>query len=147
MVERAEALLGTPFEIVGRDPTVAIDCCGLMFECYDHAGIDVRFIDVSHPYSRTWWKTGTQQLLLDPLRRVMDVTLTTMLPLSLDVGSWILFSFDGRMVSHLALYVGDGEIIHTFRRGLGVVRQHVAQRYWADKVIGFATTKEELIGE
>ena len=144
MTERAEQLLGTPFKIAGRDPEHGIDCCGLMFECYDHAGIDARFIDTDEAYTGTWWKTSTKQILLDPLRRILDVSLTTMLPLRAEVGTWLLYSYNGLMVAHMALYVGGGEMIHTFNERFGVVRQAVDQRYWTERAIGYATTKKGL---
>ena len=42
-------------------------------------------------------------------------------------------------------YQGGGEMIHAFHERFGVMKQAVSQRYWAERVIGYATTKEEMI--
>jgi cell wall-associated NlpC family hydrolase len=144
MIARAEDLLATPFTICGRDPKKALDCCGLMFECHDAAGIDIRHIDRPE-YSGTWWKTGQQQILLDGLRQVFDVTLTAMVPLGAEPGDWFLFAYDGRMVAHMALHVGGGDLIHTFHEERGMVRDVIRHRYWLDRFVGVARLKQEFL--
>jgi hypothetical protein len=106
----AESRLGTPYRYGGSGPD-AFDCSGLVTYSYLQVGIAV---------PRT---AAAQHAAATPVARE-----------ELRPGDLVFFRFDGREVSHVGIYAGDGRFVHAPQRG-GRVReerldQEVFRRAW-----------------
>ncbi len=99
-LEAAEELLGTPYVWGGAAPEPGFDCSGFIQYVYEDAG----GIALPRP-SRRMALAGMQ------LPPVVD---------SLRPGDLMFFAEDGDRISHVAIYVGDNEILHSSSSGVGV---------------------------
>jgi cell wall-associated NlpC family hydrolase len=107
----AESRLGAPYRHGGSGPD-AFDCSGLVSYAYRQLGITV---------PRT---AAAQHAAATPVARE-----------ALRPGDLVFFRLDGREVSHVGIYAGDGRFVHAPQRG-GHVREErldreVFQRGWA----------------
>ena len=91
VVAAADELVGTRYRYGGSSPKSGFDCSGFVHWVYAQQGIDLPRT------TRGLTKAGTRI----PARR------TELLP-----GDLLLFAGHGTRVTHVAIYVGDGRIIH-----------------------------------
>jgi len=101
-------MLGVPYRYGGTSPTRGFDCSGLAQSVYSQAGIEV---------PRT---TGEQYRAALPLKRQ-----------ALRPGDVVFFRTHGRrFVSHVGIYVGQGEFIHAPSSGKHVSIDSLRDDYW-----------------
>lgn len=92
LVDRAMTYLGTPYVWGGTDPEVGLDCSGFVQRVHRDLGIELPRV------SRDQAKGGTPVASLDDARP----------------GDVLAF---GEPVNHVAIYAGDGMMVHSPRRG------------------------------
>ncbi|HEB67335.1 MAG TPA: NlpC/P60 family protein [Gammaproteobacteria bacterium] len=103
----AMEMLGTPYRYGGRSPREGFDCSGLVQYTHRQAGIDVprtarAQYNASKPVSR---------------RRLRP-------------GDLVFFRIDGRRISHVGIYLGDGRFIHAPSSGRKVTTARLDDPYW-----------------
>lgn len=98
VVPAAERYLGTPYRYGGDSPRTGFDCSGLVKYVYGLQGVTL---------PRTSRQMAGSGIAVNPSVR------------SLAVGDLMLFSQGGR-ISHVAIYAGNGRIIHSSSSGNGV---------------------------
>jgi len=92
LVDRAMTYLGTPYVWGGTDPEVGLDCSGFVQRVHRDLGIELPRV------SRDQAKGGTPVASLDEARP----------------GDVLAF---GQPVNHVAIYAGNGMMVHSPRRG------------------------------
>lgn len=100
VVATADDLVGTRYRYGGTSPTTGFDCSGFVHWVYSRQGIDL-------PRTTRGLATAGARI---PARRA------ELLP-----GDLLLFAGHGTRVTHVAIYAGDGRIIHA-SSGQGEVR-------------------------
>jgi murein DD-endopeptidase len=112
--ERAAAqalkMVGAPYRYGGASPQ-GFDCSGLVQWSYRHAGIAL-------PHNTEQQRRLGQRVRLAELRR----------------GDLIFFDQRGKKNSHVAIYIGHGEIVHAPSSGKSVRRDRLYSAYWKKHV-------------
>lgn len=117
----ALSTLGTPFHAQGRLPGVGLDCIGVV-ACAAKA-IGFQFQDRS-AYSMN--PTGELQPIIESyLIRVEGEP---------EEGDVLLMKWEGYEPHHVAIYVGNGEIVHAYNRVRKVVKQTYSED-WKRKTV------------
>jgi len=107
VVETAFEAIGTPYEWGGTDAN-GFDCSGLIQYSYGRFGIDLPRI------SRDQLRMGSS----------VELTVQALVP-----GDVLGFSaFVGGEATHVGLYVGDGQFIHSSNSGVRV--SDIREPYW-----------------
>ncbi|WP_441820404.1 C40 family peptidase [Lysobacter sp. TAB13] len=110
MLQRALALLGTPYRWGGTSPDQGFDCSGLVGYVFRNAlGIELPRV------SREMAKTG----------EVIERD-------SLTEGDLVFFGRRGR-VDHVGIYLGEGRFVHAPRTGKDVTVSSLDSGYWSAK--------------
>lgn len=110
MLQRALALLGTPYRWGGTSPDQGFDCSGLVGYVFRNAlGIELPRV------SREMAKTG-EVIARD----------------SMTEGDLVFFGRRGR-VDHVGIYLGDGRFVHAPRTGKDVTVSSLDTGYWSGK--------------
>jgi cell wall-associated NlpC family hydrolase len=110
MLQKALALLGTPYRWGGTSPDQGFDCSGLVGYVFRNAlGIELPRV------SREMAKTG----------EVIDRDAMT-------EGDLVFFGRRGR-VDHVGIYLGDGRFVHAPRTGKDVTVSSLDSGYWSGK--------------
>jgi cell wall-associated NlpC family hydrolase len=118
-IQRAYEYLGTPFvEPWSQKPGVGVDCSGLVLQCLYATGMDLesaagsKYVGGYNPYnhynipaqtynSSRWYESGTfQRVSVSNMRRGDLVFYGNAYNTSVSIG-------------HVAIYLGDGQIIHS----------------------------------
>ena len=110
VLQRAFALLGTPYRWGGTSPESGFDCSGLVGYVFRSIGIDLPRV------SRAMANEGVA---------ITDRT-------ALAEGDLVFFGRRGR-VDHVGIYVGDGKFLHAPRTGRDVTVSSLTSGYWAQK--------------
>ncbi|MBN8264655.1 MAG: C40 family peptidase [Xanthomonadales bacterium] len=110
VLQRAFALLGTPYRWGGSSPDGGFDCSGLVGYVFRSIGIDLPRV------SRAMANEGVP---------ITDRT-------ALAEGDLVFFGRRGR-VDHVGIYVGDGKFLHAPRTGRDVTVSSLTSGYWAQK--------------
>ena len=110
VLQRAFALLGTPYRWGGSSPDGGFDCSGLVGYVFRSIGIDLPRV------SRAMANEGVA---------ITDRT-------ALAEGDLVFFGRRGR-VDHVGIYVGDGKFLHAPRTGRDVTVSSLTSGYWAQK--------------
>lgn len=110
-VSIAQDMLGAPYVYGGNSPD-GFDCSGLVYYSYQAAGIGV---------PRT---TRAQYQASRPVSAR-----------ELEPGDLVFFRLDGRAVTHVGLYRGNGEFIHAPATGKEVTMASMANRYWRERFV------------
>jgi cell wall-associated NlpC family hydrolase len=111
VLQRAMALLGTPYRWGGSDPDKGFDCSGLVGYVFRNAlGIELPRV------SREMAKSG--ELINDRAK--------------LAAGDLVFFGRRGR-VDHVGIYVGEGNFVHAPSRGKDVQVSSLESGYWSHK--------------
>lgn len=110
LLQRAFALLGTPYRWGGTSPTNGFDCSGLVGYVFRTIGIDLPRV------SRAMANEGTA---------VTDRS-------ALAEGDLVFFGRRGQ-VDHVGIYIGDGKFLHAPRTGRDVTVSTLTDGYWGQK--------------
>ena len=87
----AEQLVGTPYRFGGNSPTEGFDCSGFVHWVFLRQGIDLP--RTARAMSKSGVRVAARRAVLLP-------------------GDLLFFAEKGAAVSHVAIYAGDGRIIH-----------------------------------
>ena len=112
VLQRAFALLGTPYRWGGNSPDNGFDCSGLVGYVFRTIGIDLPRV------SRSMANEGTA---------VADRT-------ALAEGDLVFFGKRGR-VDHVGIYIGEGKFVHAPRTGRDVTVSSMDSGYWSNKYL------------
>lgn len=113
VLQRALALLGTPYRWGGASPDKGFDCSGLVSYVFRNAmGIELPRV------SRDMAKSG------EP---ISDRT-------KLSAGDLVFFGRRGR-VDHVGIYLGEGRFVHAPRTGKDVMVSSLDSGYWSRKYL------------
>lgn len=110
VLQRAFALLGTPYRWGGTSPERGFDCSGLVGYVFRTIGIELPRV------SRAMVNEGTP---------VSDRT-------ALAEGDLVFFGKRGR-VDHVGIYIGQGKFVHAPRTGRDVTVSSMDSGYWSNK--------------
>ena len=111
VLQRALALLGTPYRWGGSSPDNGFDCSGLVSYVFRNAlGIELPRV------SREMAQTG--DLISDRAK--------------LNEGDLVFFGRSGR-VDHVGIYVGEGRFVHAPSTGKDVMVSSLETGYWSGK--------------
>lgn len=121
IVAAALALVGTPFHAQGRMPGVGLDCIGTV-GCVAVA-VDFEFEDET-AYPMT--PTGELQPALEKYLVRVDG--------DFDVGNVLLMAWPGMPPHHVAIYIGNNEIVHAYNKAGKVVKQSYT-KFWRAKTV------------
>lgn len=112
VVAAAHNMVGAPYRPGGNSPR-GFDCSGLVSYSHGHAGIEVP-------------RTAAEQFsLARPIGR------RDLLP-----GDLVFFKTEGRRVSHVGIYVGQGQFVHAPSSGKQVSLESLDNPYWRRRIIG-----------
>lgn len=124
IVEHAMACVGTPYRHQGRLIGVGLDCAGVVIHALRAAGVAV----VDHAgYPRTPFD-GMLKKMADAEPALIQVSADDMQP-----GDVLLLRIN-TAPQHLAVYVGDGYMVHAYSHIGRVVKQRVCSD-WRGKVV------------
>lgn len=113
LLQRALALLGTPYRWGGTSPDGGFDCSGMVGYVFRTA------LNIELPrVSREMAKDG------EKIDRA-----------SLAVGDLVFFSRRGKRVDHVGIYVGEGRFVHAPRTGKDVEVSSLDSGYWSRKFL------------
>ena len=113
LLQKALAMLGTPYRWGGTDPNKGFDCSGLVGYVFRNAlGIELPRV------SRDMAKNG--ELVTDRAKLV--------------AGDLVFFGLKGR-VNHVGIYLGDGRFVHAPRTGRDVTVSSLDQGYWSGRFL------------
>ena len=114
VLQRALALLGTPYRWGGSSPDSGFDCSGLVGYVFRNAlGIELPRV------SREMAKAG------EPVAGRA----------ALAAGDLVFFSRTGGEVDHVGIYVGEGRFVHAPRTGRDVTVSSLDTGYWSEKFL------------
>lgn len=115
ILQRAMALLGTPYRWGGSSPDAGFDCSGLVGYVFRTAlGIELPRV------SREMANQTSNELIKDRSALV--------------AGDLVFFGRKGR-VDHVGIYVGDGRFLHAPSRGKDVRTDTLLSGYWGNKFV------------
>ena len=110
VVDRAHALLGTPYKYGGNSVTQGFDCSSFLVYLF---------------------KTEANIQIPRTMAAMHRSTAATIPRTALKPGDAVFFSGNGRgQVSHVGLYIGEGKFIHSPRTGKTVRIDSLSNTYW-----------------
>ena len=112
VLQRAFALLGTPYRWGGTSPERGFDCSGLVGYVFRSIGVDLPRV------SRAMAHEGTA---------ITDRS-------ALAEGDLVFFGKRGR-VDHVGIYIGEGKFLHAPRTGRDVTVSSLDSGYWSQKYL------------
>lgn len=113
VVAAARALIGAPYAYIGDDPQTGFSCIGFVHYLYGRIGVDVPY-NLDLAYAAGPRVTGPLQ-----------------------PGDLVFFSNTvWKGLSHVALYVGGGQMIGADNFTTGVEETRLADPYWASRYTG-----------
>ena len=112
VLQRAFALLGTPYRWGGTSPERGFDCSGLVGYVFRTIGVELPRV------SRAMANEGTA---------VADRN-------ALSEGDLVFFGKRGR-VDHVGIYIGEGKFLHAPRTGRDVTVSSLSTGYWSQKYL------------
>lgn len=124
IVAEARSYIGTPYHHQGRLKGVGVDCAGIV------VGINTTFSLTSHDV-KGYSPTPHQGLLQQALR---DAGFTKIGIYDYEMGDCLLMRF-GTEPQHLAVYTGEGTIVHSYSKVKKVV-EHTLNDVWKHRITG-----------
>ncbi|MGH8175584.1 MAG: C40 family peptidase [Steroidobacter sp.] len=109
---RAISLLGAPYKWGGNGPT-SFDCSGLVRFVHDQLGIETP-------------RTAAEQFAAARPVQVSGLT----------PGDLLFFKINGKRVSHVAIYTGEGRFIHAPQTGRPVELRTLDDEYYRPRLAG-----------
>lgn len=98
----------------GREPSTGFDCSGFVRYVFRHS-LDVELPGNSAAQFQTGRKIDRDQLA---------------------EGDLVFFRTEGKRVSHVGIYLGDGRFIHAPSSGKHVSVSSLSEKYWARRYVG-----------
>ncbi|MCL1634190.1 C40 family peptidase [Luteimonas sp. SX5] len=111
LLQKALALLGTPYRWGGTSPDGGFDCSGMVGYVFRSA-LGIELPRVSREMAKDGMKVDRSALA---------------------VGDLVFFSRRGKRVDHVGIYVGDGRFVHAPRTGRDVTVSSLTEGYWSRK--------------
>ncbi len=111
VVQTAQAMLGKPYRYGGTSPSKGFDCSGLVQYAHHKAGIQV-------PRSSASQYAQAQRVSVRNLKP----------------GDLLFFRI-GSKLSHVGIYLGDGEFIHAPSSGKRVSKANLSNPYWSERLV------------
>lgn len=117
VVEYAKTLLGCDYVAGGKKPEVGFDCSGFVYYVYKNFGYTL------NPGATNQWKHLSDEII--PKDQLIP-------------GDLVFFSSNGDVsgMTHVGIYVGDGQFIHAENYQNGVTITDLDQRYYAQRYLG-----------
>jgi cell wall-associated NlpC family hydrolase len=113
LLQRATALLGTPYRWGGNTPDAGFDCSGLVAYVFRSAlGIELPRVSRDMASSGTLVERG-----------------------ALAAGDLVFFGRRGSRIDHVGIYVGEGRFVHAPRTGKDVMVSDLDTGYWAGRFV------------
>ncbi len=107
MITYAKSLFNTPYRRSGINTAIGFDCSGFVSHVFQHS------LGVSLPHqARAIWGEGEK----------VDVA-------NLQIGDLVFYNTMRRKLSHVGIYIGNGQFIHSASRG-GVRVDNLNTAYW-----------------
>jgi len=110
----------TPYVLGGHDLDVAVDCGGFVTEVYKHFGYDIKFGNVGSIYNEVMNNHNGQVISENLGTTYNKAEIDKWLP-----GDIIFFSDSEWAWSHVALYAGNGQIVHSKWEKSGVILENL----------------------
>lgn len=116
LVDTAKKYLGYDYVYGGQDPDSGFDCSGYVYYIYQQFGYKL------YPGAGNQW-----EIAQTPVPR------GAVLP-----GDLVFFSQDGTPdgMSHIAIYIGNGQMIHSSTPSTGVIISDLDEPYYAERFLG-----------
>lgn len=116
VVETSKKYLGYDYTYGGKDPQTGFDCSGFVYYIYQQFGYQL------YPGAGSQW-----EIVQTPAPR------GALLP-----GDLLFFSEDGTPdgMSHIAIYIGNGEMIHSSTPSTGVIISELDEPYYTQRFLG-----------
>jgi cell wall-associated NlpC family hydrolase len=111
LLSTAENLVGTRYCSAGATPD-CFDCSGFTTHCFASVGVSLP-------------RTSQQQFGVG----------TSVDRSNLQPGDLVFFRTNGRSISHVGIYAGDAQFIHS-GTSTGVTRTPLQDRYWSPRYVG-----------
>ena len=117
VVDKAMEYLGYPYAYGGKTPEEGFDCSGFVYYVYQQFGYDLK------PGATNQWKSLPDVLI--PREELKP-------------GDLVFFSDDGTVggMSHVGIYCGKGEMIHSANPDSGVVITSLSTDYYDSRYLG-----------
>ncbi len=112
VVEVARGLVGIPYRFGGNSRR-GMDCSGLVQYVYRKVGVAV------------------PRTVAEQRRHAFPVSLEALQP-----GDLLFFRLNGRRVSHVGLYLGEGRFIHAPSTGKRVTIARLNDLFWSRRLVG-----------
>ncbi len=109
----AQQMVGVRYRYGGHSPSSGFDCSGLIYYSYKRIGL------------------RAPRTTRDLYRYARPVP-----PSELRTGDILFFKIDGKKVSHAAVYLGNGRMVHAPSSGKHVSYAHLSSPYWSEHLIG-----------
>jgi len=117
IVRTSEGFIGVPYRWGGASPKYGFDCSGLSMAVYQLNGLDLPIT------SNEQWVAGS------PVRRSQ-----------LSKADLVFFATRGRKkISHVGIYVGQGQFIHASGMGKKIRIDSLSDRYYRRRYVGART--------
>lgn len=116
VLQKALALLGTPYRWGGTDPDKGFDCSGLVGYVFRNA-LGIELPRVSRDMAKA---SNPGELITDRAK--------------LAAGDLVFFGRKGR-VNHVGIYVGEGQFVHAPSRGKDVTVSSLDKGYWSGRFL------------
>ena len=112
LMEVVNGLYGVPYKSAGKTPK-GFDCSGFTRYVFDKMGVELPS------------NSAAQYKLGEPVSKK-----------DLQLGDLVFFNTNGRSVSHVGIYIGDGTFVHS-ETGRGVVNTKLNDPYyWSKRFVG-----------
>ncbi len=109
----AKEMVGVRYRYGGSSPSSGFDCSGLIYYSYKRIGL------------------RSPRTTRDLYRHARPVDRS-----ELRTGDILFFKLDGKKVSHAAIYLGNGRMVHAPSSGKRVSYASVRSRFWRSRYIG-----------
>ena len=108
-------LIGSPY-VYGMTGPEAFDCSGFTYYCYMEAA------DIELP------RTAYDQGYCDEYLKIETIE-------ELETGDLVFFNTNGSGISHVGIYIGNGNMIHSTKPGDVVKTTNINSSYYASKYV------------